>query len=249
MSLDGEGAKNLFNSVMNLWILPEIKKRKEEGKIDGNFVLNSAQVILNPKLNSPEVRLNKEVKAIILGVAKRAIKVNEEAPLEDMINEIKEIRLTDKDDPDVGHLTMLQFQGNWIIHFDFRYFKTKLKELFEAAEEFFEISKISFEKKIMRPFVDNLFSCIELLATCQIYNMAGKDFEKKRKHRNIQAKYNSFVKIGNFKSEYKDALNKLSGERDNARYLHGKFLLNDKDAEKLMKVAEDMFEFTRKSIE
>jgi len=248
MSLDEEGAKNLFNSVMNLWIHPEIEKRKKYGKIVDNFILTRAQVILNPKTNSTEVRLNKEVKAIIIGVAKRAIKVNEEFPLEDGLKEIKEIQLTDRDDPDVGHLTMLQFQGNWIIHFDFRYFKTKLKEFLQAAKEFLEISKISLEKKVIRSFVDNLFSCVELLATCQIYNMAGKDFEKKRKHRNIQMKYNSFVKIGNFKPEYKDTLNKLSDLRNNARYLQNKFVLNDEDAKKFLKIVEDMMDYTNKII-
>ncbi|MFZ0183276.1 MAG: HEPN domain-containing protein [Nitrosotalea sp.] len=248
MSLDDEGAKNLLNSVMDIWILPEIAKRKKDKILDDTFILNRAQVILNPKTNSTEVRLNSEVNALLIGVAKRGIKVNEVAPLEDMINEIKEIRLTDRDDPDVGHLTMLQFQGKWIIHFDFRYFKTKLQEFFESAREFLEISKISFEKKKMRAFVDTLFSCVELLATCQIYNMAGKDFEKKRKHRNIQVKYNSFVKIGNFRPEYKDTLNKLSGLRDNARYLKDKFSLDDKLAEEFLKIVEDMLNYTQKRI-
>jgi len=246
--LDEEGGKILFNQLMEIWFLPEIKKRREEGKIKGKFVLNSAQVILNPKISKNEIRLNREIKALVIGVARRKIEVNEIAPLGDMIKEIREVRLTDHDDPDVGHVTMFIFKGNWIIHFDFRYYKIKIKEIFDAALEFFEMAKISFSQKKNRPFVDNLFSAVELLSTCQIYNMAGKNFHEKRKHKEIQRKYNAFVKIGNFKPEYKDALNNLSELRLAARYVKKKFELDQVKADNLMKIVNDMLEFTKKRI-
>ncbi|MDE1765247.1 MAG: hypothetical protein KGI27_03115 [Thaumarchaeota archaeon] len=34
MSLDEEGTKNFLNSIMSIWISPEIEKRRKEGKID-----------------------------------------------------------------------------------------------------------------------------------------------------------------------------------------------------------------------
>lgn len=246
MSLDNGGAQNLFNHILELWINPEIKRRKEKGIIDEKFALYGAQVILNPKINKTEIRLNKEVKAQLVGVAKRAIKVDESAPLEDMIKEIRNIRLTDHDDPDVGHVTMLQFQGNWNIYFDFRYYKSKIKEIFEAGKEFFDIAKYSLERKKNRTFVDNLYSAIELFAICQIYNMAGSDFQKKRKHKEIQKKYNAFVKIGNFKPEYKDALNNLNELRLSARYVKKSFSLNETQASDLLKIGNDMLRFTEK---
>lgn len=54
------------------------------------------------------------------------------------------------------------------------------------------------EKKFFRVFIDNLFSSIELLTICQIYNMAGDKFREKQTHKGTQNRYNAYVNMGNF---------------------------------------------------
>ena len=164
-----------------------------------------------------------------------------------MIKDIRGLQLTECDDPDVGHITMLLFQNKWYMFFDFRYNKGKIKEIFKAGKEFLEISKLSFEKKKLRVFIDNLYSAIELFATCQIYNIAGKDFQQKRSHRTIQYKYNETAKIGNFNAKYSTALNQLNELRLSARYIRKPFSINNAVAVELLQIGEDMLRFTEKT--
>jgi len=77
MVLDQEGSTNLFNHIMELWVNPEIERRTKAGKLLEKFLLNAAQVIMYPNGKPTVIRLNKEVKAELVGVASRAIKVKE----------------------------------------------------------------------------------------------------------------------------------------------------------------------------
>lgn len=101
----------------------------------------------------------------------------------DCIEFLRLRRLTEHDDPDVGHLTLFLFRDKWHIFFDFRYNKSKIKEIFEAGKEFFNAAKLALEKSMYRACVDSLYSAVELFATCQIYNMVGDEFQRKRRHR------------------------------------------------------------------
>jgi hypothetical protein len=49
MALDAEGSKNAFNHIKNLWVIPEVELRNQRGSLDTNFILHSAQVLLDPE--------------------------------------------------------------------------------------------------------------------------------------------------------------------------------------------------------
>jgi len=249
MSLDEEGSKNFFNNIMNLWILPEIEKRKNESKKDDPFVLIKAQVIFHPDTKSKSVRLNDEVQATLYAKPKKDSSWKKgDAVYEHQLDSIERIELAKDEDPEAGHVTMIQFKGNWIIHFDFRYYKGKLKQIFNVAQEFYDTAKVCKEKKSFRAFIDNLFSSIELLTICQIYNMVGDKFREKQTHKGTQNRYNAYVNMGNFKPKFKETLNSLSSMRDSARYMKSTFKLTDEESDAFVKVADEMFDYTKKVI-
>jgi hypothetical protein len=54
-----------MQQVLELWINPEIERRREAGRLPDDFSLTRAQVIMNLDANAPEVRFNKEIKAVV----------------------------------------------------------------------------------------------------------------------------------------------------------------------------------------
>ena len=63
MELNEEFGKNLMQQAFDLWINPEIERRREAGRLPDDFVLRAAQVIMSLDANAPEVRSNEELKA------------------------------------------------------------------------------------------------------------------------------------------------------------------------------------------
>lgn len=43
--LDKEGQEEIFKQFMEIWILPEIDRRKEYGTLPDNFILSKSQVL------------------------------------------------------------------------------------------------------------------------------------------------------------------------------------------------------------
>jgi hypothetical protein len=76
------------------------------------------------------------------------------------------------------------------MHIDFGQNKGKAKERYESALQFFKAAKLCFENKLERPFIDNLFSAVELLATSQLLCISESKYAKKQSHRSTIMKYN-----------------------------------------------------------
>jgi HEPN domain-containing protein len=233
-----------------MWIDPEMARRVKDGQITEEFVLDRAQVLIHPNKIKPEIRLNDEVKASILANLK-----NKDRKPGDLINEsdlldaIHRIELTDNDDPNCGHLTMILFKGRWVIHFDFRVNKPKAKERYGAAKEFYHGAKLCYENKLWRPFIDNLFSSAELLATSQLMVLSlPKTKSNKPRHNSILSEYNLFINTGNAKQQHKEVFNKLSGLRNSGRYLNQDFKLRQYEAEEMLKTVADISTYTEKVI-
>ena len=69
---------NLMEQVLELWINPEIERRREAGSLPDDFVVTRAQIIMNLAADAPEVRFNKEIKAVAQFRAARAVEVGED---------------------------------------------------------------------------------------------------------------------------------------------------------------------------
>jgi uncharacterized protein (UPF0332 family) len=248
-----ENNKEFYGKVlqqfMDLFILPEIKKREQAGALQTPFTLTAAQIVFFPDGPKPQVRLNCEIKAIgrmklKAGVAKKA----GEPILENEVEGLENIELSDESEADCGHATLVQLHGHWTIAFDFRYNKGLAKKHIATAYQFLEAAKFSSGQENWSAFVDNLFNCCELLAKATLLFLPDPKFVNKTTHKLIQMRFNRFADIGNVKVEYKKALNKLSGMRDKARYLKGNLSLSADEAHILVTVVEEMFKTLNKQI-
>src|SRR3989344_6661483 len=185
--------QKVFSQVMELWILPEIDRRKKVNGLSPNFILTKAQVIFSQDRNTPCVRLNDKVRAIAKAKINRQI-LKGELLYEHDIDEIENIELTNKDS-NAGHITLLLFKNRWIISFDARYNKKRVKERLESAKEFYKSSKNNLENKRLRPFFENSFACAELLTEALLIQFFNKDFFKS--HQSRFDKIKEWAELGN----------------------------------------------------
>ena len=245
-----EFSRRLFEQFMDLYVAPEIKRRQQVGELDKSFSLRAAQIVFFPDGRKPQVRINSEVKAIGKvklkpGISKKA----GEDIFEHEVEGLEVINLTEEDDPDCGHATLVRIGNSWIIAFDFRYNKALSAKHIEAAKQFWKSAEFSFKQRNWAPFIDNLFSASELLAKSVLLSMPDPKFRKKTTHKAIQMKFNRFADLGNVQPVYRETFNKLSGLRDRARYLKKDVTISEREASNLLDTVEKMIRDASRRIE
>ena len=238
--LDDEAGKRLVQQIFEIWINPEIERRRTKVTTDDDSSVYAAQIIFDSELGKQIIRINDEVRVHIIGHAREGTHVGKQYELEKMIHDITSLRLSDKDDPYAVHISMIQFNKHWYVALDGRPNRRRIKEFYVAGKEFLDAATIDFQTNFYRVFVDNLYSAVELFAICQIYNVSGEKFQIKRGHKAIQHNYNKYVKIGNAQLEYDSALSSLARKRLSARYLQEQFELSKNEGEKFLKIGKQM---------
>jgi len=232
-----ELGNKLVEQALELWINPEIERRKQSNSLPENFKIYSVQVLIN--FDAPnEVRFNEEVKVILEGKLTRETVKGEKVIIDEVLENITNVKLTEKD-ANAGHFTMIFHRGFWHINFDFRYNASRCLEHSKAAKEFLVSAKLSLNRNNMRAFVDNLFSATELIAKAVLL-MHDEVVFKTKKHSTVHERYNTFGKLGNINSQYTKLLNKLASLRPIARYVQKDFSLNKEEAKEMLKIANEM---------
>lgn len=74
--------------------------------------------------------------------------------------------------------------------------------------------------------------------------MSEEKYVKKPTHNYTATKYNSFIKMGNYKNEFRELLNNLGALRVKARYLKSPFTLPLEDAQRMMQEARELEKYT-----
>ena len=236
--------QKVFQQVMDIYVKPEIDRRRKFKKIDDDFIINKVQVVFSLNKKN-KVRLNNEVKAIIECKINKQINKGDLVPEED-IDKIENIKLTDED-INCGHITLLLFKNNWIVSFDARYNKETIKEHIEASKEFCESAKDNLDKKRLRPFFENAFASAELSAKSVLLTLPDKKILTGRNHKERLDKFQNWANLGNVKIEFSEILSKLSSLRDSARYLFSENYKNENPA-KILKILEEMIKFAEENI-
>jgi len=229
-------SQKIFQQAIDLWIKPEMDKRKSLKRLPKDFKLRSAQILFSLDRVWNKVRLNEEVKA----VAKCKIncaKNKGDAIYEKDIDEIESINLTEKD-PNCAHITLLLFKNNWVISFDFAYNKKRIKEHIDVAKEFFESAKDNLEKKRLRPFFENSFACAELSAKAVLIQLPDKEILQGKDHSTRINKFKNWASLGNVKQEHSEILERLNQLRSSARYLCSTEFKKEKPKEIISKLSE-----------
>jgi hypothetical protein len=80
--LSKEFNDNFFKNIAELYIDPEIKKRREANLLPADFVLLAVQVIMNHDAPN-EVRLNDEVHANVIGNFSRPVADGEKVSIDE----------------------------------------------------------------------------------------------------------------------------------------------------------------------
>ena len=184
-----------------------------------------------------EVRLNGEVDAVMEVDFTREISPGETVTIQD-IGAVRRIQLTEKD-PNAGHITIVQRGGGYAIAFDFTRNVARSSQYFNVASEFMEAAEISLDNNLLRSFVDNLHSGVELVAK-GILIQHERSVLTTKKHGHVSAKLNLWTRYGNIDAQHSRLLNGLQSLRNSARYLEGDFTLSAEKAREMLLVAKQM---------
>ena len=245
INFDEKTKQRVFQQIMDIFIIPEIERRRKEEKIEDGTIISKMQIVFSLDKGKNEIRLNEEVKAIVKGRATRDIQKGE-AVYETDIDSIEGVELTDED-VNCGHITLLIFKNNWIISFDFRYNKERVRNHIDASKEFYETAMDSLGKSRIRAFYENAFASAELSAISVLLTLPSKEILECRSHKKRLSQFKDWADLGNVKMEFSTILSGLSGLRDSARYLHSdKF--KEEDPNKIKGIIKDMIVFAENSI-
>ncbi len=243
--MEEEIGQKVFQQVIDLWINPEIERRKKLGIIKKSFILSKIQIIFSLERGFNKVRFNEEVKATAEIKVNRRIEKGE-AVTENDVDEIRNIKLLD-DDKNCAHITLIKFKDRWIIAFDSRYHKKLRAEYIKASKEFYEGALDSLKRGRLRVFYDNAFSSAELCVISILLGWLKKDIIDNKKHHQRYNVFKEFISIGNGKAIYSDTLKELGGLRKSARYLASN-LYQQEDFKKISSTLKEMIEFAEESI-
>lgn len=227
-SLPPEAQERTFKQVMDLWVLPEIERRRTLGLVDRDFVLTGAQVIMRE--GAPiEVRLNHEVVAVARMKLTTDVRASDTVDLAH-VQEVREILLTDAD-ADAAHLTVLHLDGGWTLAFDFRYNATRARRATEMAAQYLAVVDIALKEGRLRPAADLLFSSAELMARAELMLLPAESRPKggRFSHHYVSMVMNRRSKSGLKRDSKTNAalLNRLADLRIKARYQIEPFEAND----------------------
>ena len=243
--MEEEGVRRTIQQLLDMFVEPEIKKRQEAGEFETPFPLRHAQIIFYPDGTPPEVRINDEVKTELRIILKEKFRGNVKKgdPIYwDQIESIETTRLTEDEDPNVSHATLLNINGRWILHFDFTYNKKLSSEHIEVAGQFLESARIALEKKHWAVFIDSLCSASELTAKAYLLGSPDKTIMESKTHRIVASRINMHRKLGNLQGRHIEAFNRVWSIRDRVRYLEGELTFTEDEATLLL---ENLEEFKR----
>jgi hypothetical protein len=208
------GPERTFRQMFNLFFTPEIERRQAAGLLPNPLELQKAQVLFMEG-RPPEVRLNDEVTISLMVEAAGALQPGDAISYKEIKNIVAfELELADSD---AGHFTILSWDDEWRMLFDFRRNKGNAANLVKRAEEFLTVSEYAFAQKLFGAYIDTLFSACELLAKARLITAAAVPPSIKT-HPPIKAGINQWGRLGNVDSAFVRTFNKLSRARSAARY-------------------------------
>ncbi len=237
VKVDESFANSLLNQFTLLWITPEIQKRKDEGKLPQNFILEKAQVLFCLG-SSPIIRLNEEVKVKILVKVNRNIKKGELVYAKD-ISDVAEIKNVDEEQ-EFAFLILVKIAGKVFMAFNFKHDISQSKGYLDIGISFLDSARGELTKNNMRQMVELLFISAENLVKARIYLFPDQRIRNVKRHGRTQQLVNFYAKTGKvIKTDQKDAFNRLIKLRDPARY-DLQFSLDQGEAQNLLSSIDNL---------
>ena len=217
---------------MEIWVIPEIQARQNEGGLEKPFNIQMAQIIFYVGGREPDVRLNGEVKGRMIASLSKPIDTPVAAgDLVDLsqLDGVEKFELDD-DDRDNGHATLFYLGDKWCVTFDFIYNKKSSQEHLSAAKEFLHAAKSCIDVGYYRAAIDSLHSASELASKAYLLGRPDKSILEAKSHDMVHRKINAENKLGNIDANHVSAFNMLRNLRASARYLRAEFSITNEEA-------------------
>jgi HEPN domain-containing protein len=235
--------ERVFQNLIETFVLPEVQRRVQTGRIAKPFALgslNMIQIIFYPDGRNPLVRLDEEVRGRLEAAKKPGVtKEKGDCVYASEIEGINRIQLIDEE-MDYGHATFLRLDGKWVGYFSFIYYQGLARKCVSTAREFCEMARDSFEKKYWGPFIDSLFGASELAAKALLLSWGESEIAGQKSHTLIHSRLNMHRRIGNAAEQHVKTYNILSKVRYPARYLDAELNVNAQDAAEYLEHIEQM---------
>lgn len=199
--LNEKEIKRVFNQAMDIWIKPEIERRKIKGQIKDGTEIKRAQIIFTPG-EPNKIKLNEEIVIVAEAKAKRDIVKGEEIRESD-IEKID--RFIVDYPPNSGHITLFRFLDKWIIIFDARYNRGKIRRNLEISKTFHESAKDDLKNGREIPFLTNCWNSAELSGVCHILCIGGKN----KTHGMNVKNFVEWSELGNVDRKHAEVLSRL----------------------------------------
>jgi HEPN domain-containing protein len=234
--------------LLDVFVNPEIKRRQDVGQLPAVFAFRAAQIIFYADGRKPELRIDDEVRALAkLKLKEGIIKKAGDPILASELDGLADVRLTDTDDPDCGHATIVRVGDTMFLAFDFVYNKGLAAKHVKTGDEFLLSAEQSNNLGHRAAFVDNLFSAAELYVKAILLNVgATPGLRTKASHKEIAARFKRFACLGNIDPRHRAAFNSLSRLRGPARYLKGNLSLTPAEASSLLEAVSDLRDVARR---
>jgi uncharacterized protein (UPF0332 family) len=133
-------------------------------------------------------------------------------------------------------------QGIWYLAWDMRYNAQRIDTTIKVAAEFMESARdnLNASSPRLRPFIENLFGAVELLAKAVLLILPDKKVLRGKTHGLIKSNFNQWSNLGNIDSDFANLLNELECMRNPARYGLEPWKLPVEEAQSLLARAEKM---------
>lgn len=213
-ALSPNGARRMLQQAFELWINPELMRRRDAGLLPEGFQLFMAQRIQRPD-GTVAVRLNDEVRGVAMVKATRDVALGDDMLINDL-DGIESFDLIDEE-LDYGHWTVFFTGKRWIATFNFLSQRSKCLDLLDKARQFLESAQQAQLKVHPAVAVDNLFSACELISKAELVSSQVMSLDSKS-HGQIASQLNRWRKLGNIENAFVDLFNKLSNLRGPYRY-------------------------------
>ncbi len=245
-----EAMAKAFDNFFEMYINPEVERRQQEGQLPKPTDLRAAQILFFPDRRPTQVRINSEVKALAErtfkpGVAQRT---PGDAVFAHEIESLRVVGLAADDDPNCGHATFIRIGQRWSWAFDLRYNKGHARKHLAAASEFYQCAEFALNGSNWIAFVENLFSCAELLAKAMVMCLYDLRIMETASHKRIHSQFNLFARpeLGNVAEDQRRTFNRLCKLRYATRYLEKDPAIAEEEARQMLDTVSDMMEEIRR---
>ena len=209
-----EFGQRMLEQAFEMWINPELERRRVSGALKEPFQLLMAQRLQHPDGNII-IRINDEVRGVASLRASRDLQKGEEVLLSDFQG-LENFELEDED-LDSGHWTVFWTGKGWFTSFNFLTQRARCLDLLSKSSQFLAAATYAKLQKHPAVVVDTLFSACELIAKAQLVASHAIKLDVKS-HSQVASQINLWRKRGNVEGAFVDLFNRLGQLRPRYRY-------------------------------